>query len=111
MSSLHDSPGKHELKARRLCRQVSEALQTGLTGECGDDLLQQVWVVSVEPAEESSRLIVTVSLPPALDPVKTMLHLEGARGRLRSIVAAAIYRKKVPDLAFRLAGPEEGMKP
>jgi ribosome-binding factor A len=40
-----------------------------------------------------------------------MLHLEGARGRLRSIVAAAIYRKKVPDLAFRLAGPEEGMKP
>lgn len=107
MSSPHDSPGKFDLKARRLCRQVSEALQTGLAGECGDELLQQVWVESVQPSAESGRLVVTVSLPPAVDPAEALLRLEGARGRLRGIVAAAIVRKKVPDLSFRLAGPGE----
>lgn len=107
MSSLHDSQDKFELKARRLCRQVSEALQSGLSGECGDELLQQVWVVSVEPSTESARLIVTVSVPEDADPVQALARLEGARGMLRSIVAAAIHRKKVPELTFRMAGPGE----
>jgi ribosome-binding factor A len=97
---------KHEVKARRLCRQVSEALQAGLSGECADELLQQVWVTSVDPAAEASRLIVTVSVPESVNPAEALARLEGARGLLRTIVAASIVRKKVPDLSFRVAGPE-----
>jgi ribosome-binding factor A len=67
--------------------------------------LQQVWIVSVDPSAESARLMVTVSVSAAVDPAEALQRLEGARGRLRAIVAAAICRKKVPDLAFRLAGP------
>ncbi|HZE96008.1 MAG TPA: hypothetical protein VE981_03180 [Planctomycetota bacterium] len=107
MSSIHDSPGKHDLKARRLCRQVSEALQSGLSGECSDEVLQQVWVCSVDPAAEASRLVVTVSLPEAIHPLEALSRLEGARGLLRTIVASAIHRKKVPDLTFRIAGPQD----
>ncbi|MBV8880441.1 MAG: hypothetical protein JO332_10785 [Planctomycetaceae bacterium] len=106
MSFIQDSRGNHEVKARRLCRQVSEALQAGLSGECADEVLQQVWVCSVDPAVESSRLIVTVSVPEAVNPRDALARLEGARGLLRTIVASAIHRKKVPDLAFRIAGPE-----
>ena len=105
MSSIHDSKGKYDLKARRLCRQVSETLQAGLSGECADEVLQQVWVRSVDPAVEASRLIVTVSVPETVNPVEALARLEGARGLLRTIVAAAIVRKKVPELSFRIAGP------
>jgi len=106
MSSTYDSQGKFDVKARRLCRQVSEALQAGLSGECADEVLQQVWVCSVDPAVEASRLVVTVSVPETVNPAEALARREGARGLLRSIVASAIVRKKVPDLAFRIAGPE-----
>lgn len=104
--SNYESRGRDDVKARRLCRQVSEALQTGLAGECSDELLQQVWVDSVAPAAESSRLVVTVSVPDDVNPAEALARLEGARGLLRSVVASAIHRKKVPDLSFRMAGPE-----
>jgi ribosome-binding factor A len=106
MSIPHDSRARDDVKARRLCRQVSEALQTGLSGECSDELLQQVWVRSVDPSVESSRLLVTVSVPDDVNPLEALTRLEGARGLLRTVVASAIHRKKVPDLTFRLAAPE-----
>jgi len=108
MSSIHDSNKKYDVKALRLCRQVLEALQAGLSGECADEVLQQVSVCSVDPSTESSRLIVTVSVPDAVNPAEALARLEGARGMLRSLVASAVHRKKVPDLAFRLAGPDAG---
>lgn len=120
MSSIHDSKRdddpsmffgdpsgkKLEWKSRRLCRQVQEALQSGMSGECADPVLQQLWVDAVEPAPDASRLAVTVLVADGMNPAEAMLHLERARGLLRSIVARAIHRKKVPELAFRLAGPE-----
>jgi len=108
MSSLYDSQGKFNVKARRLCRQVSEALQAGLSVECADEVLQQVGVRSVDPAEESSRLVVTVSVPETVNPVEALARLERARGLLRTIVASAIVRNKAPDFIFRLAGPQTG---
>jgi ribosome-binding factor A len=107
MSSIHDSNKKYDVKALRLCRQVLEALQAGLSGECADEILQQVEVRSVDPSAEASRMIVTVSIPASVNPADALARLEGARGLLRSVVASAIHRKKVPDLAFRIAGPEE----
>lgn len=93
-------------KTLRLCRQVLEALQIGLAGECGDDVLQQLFVASVDPGADPSKLEVTVELPPELNPADAMAQLEKAKGLLRTIAAQAISRKKVPDLIFRVARNE-----
>jgi ribosome-binding factor A len=93
-------------KTLRLCRQVLEALQIGLAGECGDAVLQQVFIASVDPGADPSKLEVTVELPADIRPADAFAHLERAKGLLRSLAAQAISRKKVPDLVFRLARPE-----
>ena len=90
-------------KTLRLCRQVLEALQISLAGECGDEVLQQVFIASVDPGADPSRLEVTVELPADLGPADALARLDKARGLLRLLVAQAISRKKTPDLVFRLA--------
>ena len=107
MSSFHASnrPRWADHKTLRLCRQVLEALQIGLSG-CGDEVLQQVYIASVAPGADPSRLEVVVELPPDLGPADAIARLEGAKGLLRSLAAEAISRKKVPDLIFRVARPE-----
>ena len=93
-------------KTLRLCRQVLEALQIGLAGECGDEVLQQLFVASVDPAADPSKLEVTVDLPSDVDPAGALARLEKAKGLLRTLAAQAISRKKVPDLLFRLSRPD-----
>jgi ribosome-binding factor A len=95
-------------KALQLCGQVARTLQLVLAGECGDEALRDLLVESVVPAPNSSRLLVTLTPGPTagaapLEEVLTRLHR--AQGRLRGEVAAAINRKKVPELTFRLIGP------
>lgn len=87
-------------KALQLCRQVERALGLALEGEHLRDLTIQ----SVEPAPDSSRLLVTVVFhgdlgTPTAD---VAAALETSRKALRSEVALAIHRKKTPDLAFRV---------
>ena len=52
---------KEDRKAKQLCRQVAETLDLVLSGDCRDELLQSLHVISVVPAPNSSRLLVTVS--------------------------------------------------
>ncbi|MBI3857823.1 MAG: ribosome-binding factor A [Planctomycetes bacterium] len=106
MSSNHEShrPRWADHKTLRLCRQVLEALQIGIAGHCGDEVLQELFISSVEPAADPSRLQVTVDLPPDVSPADALARLEKAKGLLRSLAAEAISRKKVPDLVFRLGG-------
>lgn len=93
-------------KTLRLCRQALEALQIAMAGEIGDEVLQQLFISSVGPAADPSKLEVTVELPADVSPVDAFARLEKARGLLRTLVAQAISRKKVPDLVFRVSGPE-----
>lgn len=98
-------------KALQLCAQVREILDYVFAWECGDPLLKGLMVTSVAPAPNSSRLLVGVSLPEELtdqDPAQVLERLNHARGRLRSEVAAAIHRKRVPELSFRIDPPEAG---
>ena len=95
-------------KAKQLCRQVAETLDLVLSGDCRDELIQSLHVMSVEPAPNSSRLLVVVTsdLPAEqYDWQRIMDRLREQAGRLRSEVAASINRKKVPLLAFHLLGP------
>jgi ribosome-binding factor A len=94
-------------RALQLCSQIAETLHSVLQGECDDEVLRDLLVESVEPAPDSTRLLVTVSLSPAAPerkPVDVLQRLHHAYGTLRSEVAAAIHRRKTPELMFRLAG-------
>lgn len=95
-------------KSRQLCRQVQKTLDLVLSGEMGSDLLGHLKIVSVQPGRDGSRLLITVSadLPPAQfnrEAIETQLAL--IQGRLRSEVAAAITRKKTPNLMFQILDP------
>ena len=97
-------PGR---KALQLCGQVARTLAAALAG-CGDAVLRDLVVVSVTPAPNSSRLLVTLSPAPGAAPDAEQVHehLGRARGKLRGEVASAIHRRRVPDLTFefRISG-------
>ena len=93
-------------KALQLCAQVARTLGEVLAWESGDDLLRDLTVESVQPAPDSSRLLVTVRLhaaPGTVPADRVLEHLNRAQGKLRAEVAAAIHRKRVPELTFRVA--------
>jgi ribosome-binding factor A len=99
---------KPDRKVLQLCGQVRRALGYALAG-CGDDVLRELLVETVEPAPDASRLRVTVMAATGgpVDPAVVMEHLAGASGILRREVSSAIVRKRTPELIFRvLAGGE-----
>jgi ribosome-binding factor A len=96
---------KADVRTLRLCRQAAQALRTTLSGECADEVLQDLEVASVDPAPEGAVLVVGV-VAGGRSPVEVLDRLERAKGLLRSAVARAISRKRVPDLLFRILPPE-----
>jgi ribosome-binding factor A len=100
-----ERPHKGQRKARQLCAQVAETLSLVLGGECADELLQSIQILSVDPAPDASQLVVTVrtDLPAQqANPAEVLAHLNKVMGRLRSEVAGAITRKRAPKLVFRV---------
>jgi ribosome-binding factor A len=94
-------------KARQLCRQVAETIDWVLTGDVPDDLLRSLRVATVEPAPNSSWLLVTVVTdlsPDEAEPQLILERLKAYSGRLRAEVAASINRRKAPTLAFQVVG-------
>jgi ribosome-binding factor A len=99
---------KVDRKAWQLCRQVAETLDQILAGEVSDDALQTLHVANVQPAPDSSRLLVTLHVdcaPGEFDRGVVEERLARVRGRLRCEVAAAITRRKAPALVFEIIGP------
>ena len=104
-SARGEMPRKGDRKVRQLCAQVADTLSLVLSGEFGDSLLQNLQVVAVDPAPDASQLVVTVhaDLPDeTADPAEVLKRLDAVMGKLRSEVAAAITRKKAPNLVFRV---------
>ena len=98
-------PRKDDRKARQLCRQVAETLSQVLSGECGDEILENLQIVAVDPAPDASQLVITVQagfLGDAIDPDTVQTHIAKAMGKLRCEVAAAITRKRCPTLVFQV---------
>jgi ribosome-binding factor A len=98
-------PRKGDRKVRQLCRQVAETLNLVLSGECGDELLQSLQVLTVDPAPDASQLVVTVHADnpgEVFDPGEISARLAKIMGKLRCEVAAAITRKRAPKLLFRI---------
>src|SRR5258708_2666556 len=69
-------------KGRQLCGQAAETLNEVLAGQCGDDVLRSVYIVSVVPAPNVGRLLVTVAGLPGLgedlDPTQVIERLHHA---------------------------------
>jgi ribosome-binding factor A len=102
-----DEPAKvKNRKALQLCGQIAETL-TLVLADSGDEVLQNLLVESVVPWPTSARVLVTV-VPAMTDRSDQQLiagRLETAGLRLRSEVAAAVHRRKAPDLLFRVQSP------
>jgi ribosome-binding factor A len=91
-------------KALQLCGQVRDALGAILP-VLADEVLQNLTVVSVEPAPHAGRLRVTVAVPSpadATDRTAAVEHLGRAAGLIRREVAAAVHRRKAPELTFEV---------
>ncbi len=94
---------------QRLCHQVAETLDQVLSGEIADNRLQCLHIVSVRPAPDASRLLVTLRADCKREEFDRDVlddRLAASKGRLRCEVAAAIMRRKAPSLIFNLIGPD-----
>jgi|GEM_PF-713689 len=106
--------GKRDRKAKQICRQVFRTLDLILSGECRDEYLQSLHVISVDPAPDAARLLVTVQSDLPKEQFDRGAILEGLsanRGRFRTEIAAVLNRRKVPNLTFLVMGsPEEAAR-
>lgn len=93
----HQKPPGPGRKALQVCSQVKDALLTAIADGV---------VVSVEPSPHAGRLLVTVAVPETAD-VADRAAVEASltrqAGALRAVVAAAVTRRKAPELVFRVA--------
>ncbi len=99
------SSSQVDRKARQLCRQVLEIIDSLLAGDSSDEILRDLTVVAVDPAPDSAHLLVTVTARPgdqSLEPTAILNRLTHAAGWLRSEVAASITRKRAPLLTYRV---------
>ena len=96
-------------RAQQLCKQAFQAVAGALAGECSDPLLQDVEVVSLTPAPNAGRLLLSVRPRCGDSSAQVLLErLKNVRGFLRSRIAEAITRRRVPDLVFHVL-PCEGV--
>jgi ribosome-binding factor A len=95
-------------KTLQLCRQVQRSLMLALAGECGDELLRDVSVDSVDPAGGAGHLLVRVNVPRDLSVTDVLVRLNDRSAKLRAIVAGSICRKRVPMLSFIAVPSSEG---
>src|SRR5271170_2366957 len=73
---------RRERKERQLCQQVHEALGYALPA-LNDEMLRDLWVVSVEPAPDAARLCAAVEVPRGAAVDEVVARLDRAAGLLR----------------------------
>lgn len=97
---------KDDRKRKQLCGQVARTVGVSLSTS-QEDSLCGLYVVAVTPTDINGRLRVWVAAhDPAISPAQALARLQAARSWLRSEVAAAISRRRVPDLTFEWYLPE-----
>lgn len=88
-------------KDSQLCAQARRALDLALAS-AQDSRLQSAWVREVLPSPDAAHLLAVVEAGPGMDPGQLHEALQGAHGMLRAEVAAAISRRKAPDLRIEV---------
>jgi ribosome-binding factor A len=104
MGSSGSKPHRRvDRKTLQLCRQVQRALMFAMS-ETGDDVLLDVQIEDVEPSPGPGQMLVTVS--GSAEPAEILDAIHRNSGHLRNEVAAAITRRKAPELFYKVATPE-----
>jgi len=86
----------------QLCKEAARALEATLACDCRDPILNDVDIVSVTPGG-SNQLSVAVAYAgedAGVDAEEVLARLSGVAGFLRSEVARAVNRRRVPELRF-----------
>lgn len=97
----HRSEG-FDRKMLQLCKEAARALEATLACDCRDPILNDVDIVSVTPGG-SNQLSVAVAYAgedAGVDAEEVLARLSGVAGFLRSEVARAVNRRRVPELRF-----------
>lgn len=107
MSFNHSKKGKTNKKFEYKSKQLSKQAERALALEWSSlnlSLDTDLQIISVEPDPISSKLIVHVSVGEdnQLNEKEIIQILKNEKGYIRSIIAQAINRKKVPELFFKI---------
>jgi ribosome-binding factor A len=97
------APGR---KSLQLCEQIAHTLG-GALAESDDEVLRDLLVTEVAPSPDASHLLVTLAPAPSaqgINPAEVIERLHHHATQLRAEVAAAIHRRRVPQLTYRLKG-------
>ena len=103
-----DSRKKTTRNAYQVCKQAHRTLSLVFTGDLDDPRLATIRVRSVDPIPDSPNLLVILDVvmpgdaEEAPNLVAAQEALAAVQGRLRTAVAQALHRKRVPMLTFRL---------
>jgi len=107
----HISHSQYCNKDNMLCKEIETELMILFSGAMEDERFQGIAVSSVEPASGITSVLVKVYPlyeEDMLDPETILDWLNSAKKYLRSEIARAINRRKVPDLFFSVvSGSEE----
>ena len=107
-SGRRSSDRQAERKAKQLCRQVERALNLAFADRNARDDIGGLFADEVSPSPDCGRLLVHVLIPAGRPVADVLSALRSEAPRLRSEVAAAITRKRAPELTFIPALPEGG---
>jgi ribosome-binding factor A len=97
---------KTDRKTRQLCKQVQRTLQLALGALPPAESLIGVTVWNVTPAPNASRLHVVMAVPVPSRAAEVAAVVRHHAGRLRAEVAAAITRRRTPELTFEFTVEE-----
>lgn len=98
-----DRTKRDDRKTQQLCKQVAHTLQLVLPDLT---LPSDVRIAKVEPAPDTARLRVTVAIADPARQQQVAARLEQCTGHLRSELAQAIARRRVPRLVFTVISDE-----
>ncbi len=107
MARRRERRGADDKRARQLCGQIGRALALALAGRTGPPF-NGVGVAAVRPGADPSHVAVELTHPAPSPAVVAALIAQ--RGWLRAEAAAAIHRKRVPELVITVTQAGEGSR-
>ena len=102
---FRNRPSPDRRKAVQLAGQVRRTLEMVMAGESREPVLLDLQVLTVTPAPDSTHFLVVVTGD--VEEAEALVALGRAASWLRTEVAAAVHRRRAPQLTFRFLPGKE----